>query len=162
MIWKVRGPQFFRFGRFTAEANAARWNTRRAGADVFVTPCADGYMRTSILGHPVVLHRVKWAMHYGRWPNGLLDHIDGNPRNNSIHNLREASVAMNARNAKKSKTNTSGITGVRFHKIAKKWYAQITVNGKAIHLGTFDTRDDAAAAKMAANAKYGFTERHGT
>lgn len=162
MTWRTRDAKFFKLGRFSREANAARWNTVRSGTSVFGGPCRDGYVRGHILGSPYLLHRVKWAMHYGAWPTGIIDHIDGNPENNDIKNLRASSIPANARNMRKPKSNTSGIVGVRFHKRAQKWNAQITVNGRAIHLGTFDTASAAAEARKAADATYGFSVRHGS
>ncbi len=44
------------------------------------------------------LHRVAWALHYGTWPLGVIDHIDGNPKNNAIANLRDVSVRENNTN----------------------------------------------------------------
>jgi hypothetical protein len=56
-------------------------------------------------------------------------------------------------------TNTTGYKGV--HRVTnggvgnnKPWFARITVNGKIIHLGTFDTIEQAAAARSAAEIEY--------
>lgn len=82
------------------------------------------------------------------------DHTDRNPLNNRKYNLRKASAAENARNVSISNKNTSGIIGVRFKKDAKKWVARIVLNNKDIHLGYFNSKEDAVKARLEAEAKY--------
>jgi hypothetical protein len=60
------------------------------------------------------------------------------------------------------RNNTSGITGVVFSKPRGKWLARICVGYRRIHIGYFDTLEEAAAARKEAATKHGFTERHGT
>lgn len=65
-------------------------------------------------------HRVIWYLCHGEDPYGFeIDHIDGNPWNNKIENLRKVHREINVRNAAKRKDNTSGITGVRFNNAGK-------------------------------------------
>lgn len=52
--------------------------------------------------------------------------------------------------SKKSKNNTSGITGVSYNKITSNYKAYIGFKGKLYHLGTFDTLEDAANARKEA------------
>jgi hypothetical protein len=61
-----------------------------------------------------------------------------------------------------NRNNTSGTCGVSWCKSQKKWKVQIKVGGKMIHLGYFPNIDDAKAARAAASARYGFSDRHGT
>ncbi len=56
-------------------------------------------------------------------------------------------------NSKKPKTNTSGVKGVSWHKIIKKWRAHIQVNGKELHLGYYDELEKATEARFAAVEK---------
>ena len=65
------------------------------------------------------------------------------------------------RNQSVSGKNTSGVTGVYFSKAKKKYVAQIEVNWKVIHLGYFDTLEEAAAARAEANLKFKFNNNHG-
>jgi len=77
----------------------------------------------------------------------FVDHKDGHPENNSLTNLRWCTQQENIRNASLSKVNTSGVKGVRFEN--GKWRAQIMVDGKRIHLGSFETIEEAAAVRSA-------------
>jgi HNH endonuclease len=80
-------------------------------------------------------------------PDGMqVDHKDGNVLNNQKSNLRICTIRQNRQNSKRSKHNSSGYKGVVFHKRQKKWNSAITHNGKTIHLGCFDNKEDAARA----------------
>ena len=72
-----------------------------------------------------------------------VDHIDNNRHNNNLINLRYATSQENNRNSKLSSKNTSGTKGVYLNKKLMKWTAQITINGKAINLGSFINKEDA-------------------
>jgi hypothetical protein len=81
---------------------------------------------------------------------GLVDHIDRNPLNNELSNLREVTKRENSLNSKTYRNNTSGFRGVYWHKGAQKWLAQIQSEGKLRHLGYFDCKKEAARAYDAA------------
>jgi hypothetical protein len=85
----------------------------------------------------------------GDEPN-IIDHIDGNGRNNRLSNLRSATHAENLRNRGAPSHNSSGIKGVSFETATGTWRAQITVNYKAINLGRYPTIELAAQARRAA------------
>lgn len=105
-----------------------RWKievrTGRAYNVVLVSPSAVAgtypenprtYCRVWIGGEAYVLHRVVWELHKGKIPDGMVvDHIDGNIRNNNISNLALKTSAQNSRNVKKTKRNNSGVVGVYF------------------------------------------------
>lgn len=57
--------------------------------------------------------------------------------------------------------NTSGHTGVYWNGLRGKWYARIVVSGESKNLGHFLEKDEAIAARLAAEIKYGFHENHG-
>jgi len=87
-------------------------------------------------------------------PAGVqIDHHDGNGLNNTRANLRLATQAENARNARRSRSNTSGLKGVTWHKGARKWMAQISVNGSQKYLGCYATLALAHAAYCSASAE---------
>lgn len=73
-----------------------------------------------------------------------VDHIDRNGLNNSRSNLRVATRSQNLANRGKTRANTSGYKGVFAR--GRRWLAQIKVNGEAIRLGTYETREEAARA----------------
>lgn len=95
-------------------------------------------------------HRLVWLHVYGNWPLGLIDHKDGNRRNNKLDNLRDASSNINSQNIRSALKNnkTSGLLGVSTQ--WNKWKAQIYFNGKKKYLGSFDTPELAHQAYLQA------------
>lgn len=105
-----------------------------------------GYVHISFNGKMYLLHRLIWLYKYGKFPVHCLDHINGNPSDNRLCNLREATVSQNMHNQKLAKHNSSGVKGVRFHKLSKKWEASIKINKKSRYIGLFNTLFDAEVA----------------
>ena len=75
-----------------------------------------------------------------------IDHVNHDTLDNRRNNLRECTPTENARNSRKGSRNTSGFKGVSWKKSHRKWCAQMRINGKSIHIGHFDTPEDAAKA----------------
>lgn len=97
----------------------------------------------------VMMHHIIVARKLGRYPQSteVVDHIDGDPRNNRRNNLRIVTATENAANTTKRKNNTSGYKGVSYVKARNCWKAVIGVNRKKIHFGSnFKTKEDAARA----------------
>jgi len=92
------------------------------------------------------LGRIVWLWWHGREPEGDVDHIDRDGTNNRIVNLRDCTHADNQKNRGKQRNNTSGYKGLYFHKQNKRWVARITVDGKTVSLGCYDTAEEAARA----------------
>jgi hypothetical protein len=114
---------------------------------------ANGYIRIMVNWKSYYAHRLAWLIYYWDWPEGQIDHIDGDRRNNKISNLRDVSPAQNAQNNRKANSNrelTSSHLGVSFHKKTGKWLAAIKANGKLFPLGYFDDEQLAANAYMEA------------
>lgn len=107
-----------------------------------------GYINIKILGKQYMGHRLAWFYTHSEWPNGQVDHINGNPSDNRILNLRIATPAQNRANAKLSRNNKIGLKGVSRSK--KKWIAMIYRDYKPIILGRFDTPQEAHRAYVAA------------
>jgi hypothetical protein len=103
-----------------------------------------GYVRLAIAGKNYNAHRVAWLLHYGEWPAGQVDHINGDRADNRISNLRLATNAENQRNARLSPRNTSGFRGVLRRRAS--WEAVIVVNRRRVGLGFFETPEAAHAA----------------
>lgn len=102
------------------------------------------------------LHRVIMARIIGRKLERyeFVDHINHDGLDNRRDNLRISSVAQNSQNRRQPISNSSGYKGVRWHKKDKLWRASISANGKAYHLGSFQTPEIAAQAYNEAAIKY--------
>lgn len=121
---------------------------RLAGTTAGVTR-QDGYKRVGINKKDYYVHRIAWAITYGKWPTRGVDHINGEPSDNRIVNLREANQSQNIANSK-CKSGTKGVSTAR----GGRYRAQIMVNYKYIHLGTFLTIEEAKAAYNQAASEY--------
>jgi len=118
-----------------------------------------GYRNGCIDGISLYAHRVAWALYFGEWPDGEIDHINHDHADNRICNLRSVTRAENLRNLPKMRHNTSGVTGVYRRK--DKWLAAIRVDRKLIRLGYFHSFNDAVAARELAERQYRFHPNHG-
>ncbi len=155
-FWKERA-----LGLFSNSARHRAWNTRFAGKETLTCHDFYGYARVSLLGHDIKAHRLIWMFHYGQWPDGLIDHINGVRSDNRLENLRVVSPAENNKNIKLSKANTSGYMGVRqIHN--KRWLARIKIDCATVHLGYYATPEEAVTARRLAEIKYGYHPNHGS
>jgi hypothetical protein len=146
-IWRPRPVAEFTTGKQTALHLSRRWNTRYAGT-IAGTTRHDGYVTIRIDDKPFLAHRLAWLWVLGCWPEAVIDHIDGNPNNNRIANLREATHRQNQQAQKRRPQNTSGFKGVsRRH---GRWAAQIRIDGRKTGLGLFDTKTEAHHAYLKA------------
>ena len=96
-------------------------------------------------------HRLAWFYVHGVWPNSEIDHIDRNPSNNAISNLRTSSREENSHNQVRPRVdNVLGVRGVCFIPSRNKFKTQIGVDGKNFHIGYFKTEAEAGDAYFAA------------
>lgn len=102
----------------------------------------DGYLVISIDKKLYLAHRLAWFFVTGKWPKETIDHINCDKSDNRWCNLREASLTQNNFNVGIFKTNTTGYKGVSKAKFGK-YRAVISLNNKQLHLGTFDTPEEA-------------------
>lgn len=88
--------------------------------------------------------------------NMVVDHIHGKESrfDNRKSNLRLATVSQNGMNRATNVNNTSGVTGICWHKQTNKWIVRIQVNKKRVNLGLFDNFNDAVKARKEAEEKY--------
>jgi hypothetical protein len=108
-----------------------------------------GYLRFFFGRRQYSVHRFAWFYFYGEWPKGQIDHINGDPADNRISNLRCVTPQENAQNQKKAKsTNMTGLLGVT--PSGSGFQARITIGGKAKHLGSFRSAQEAHEAYVSA------------
>lgn len=118
-------------------------------------PNANGYIYIYHQGKYRKVHQLIWEHVHGDIPDDLfIDHINGIRSDNRICNLRLATRTQNGENRKKlAKNNTSCFRGVSLKKSTGKWIAGIKKNGVRIHLGYFQTKEEAYKAYCAAAVK---------
>ena len=109
------------------------------------------YIQIMISGERYVAHRLAWFYVFGTWPSAHIDHINTTRSDNRIENLREATHVENAQNARKQQGARCRLKGVYVDN--SKFRARIRVGARQIHLGMYDTEEDAHAAYMRAAEK---------
>lgn len=112
---------------------------------------ADGYLQVGIYGSRYLVHRVIWLYMTAKWPAHIIDHRDGDRRNNTWLNLREATKITNAQNLRSAHAdNRFGLLGVSFiqGRKSRPYRSEIRHQGKQMQLGTFSTAELAHAAYM--------------
>lgn len=93
-------------------------------------------------------HHFAWFMCYGNVDFELLDHFNQKKDDNRIENLRKANNKLNHQNKLKT---TKGYSWAVSN---NKWQAKIGVNGKTIHIGYFDTKEEALEAYLNSKKMY--------
>jgi HNH endonuclease len=160
MWWKLRSADFFKSGYRTAQGNANLWNARYAGEEAFTCVGPLGYLTGRLPNAGAFLaHRVLWKLATGTEPV-IIDHIDGNPSNNAIANLRSVTQAVNGRNRKTRSDSPHGCAGVEYTGFKHRpWKATIGHNGKIVYIGAFETQEEAITARKTAEDEYGWVRR---
>lgn len=158
MITKEVAEKVFRYDPETGYLFRRKRDGKRAGPEKKVgNPYSNGYLRVSYGpkggNKEYLVHRLVWLMHTGAWPEGEIDHINGDRQDNRIANLRCCTSSENKQNIKKRKNNKSGYTGVSLFGKSGRWRADLTVNKKATYLGSFETPEEAYSAYLEAKSK---------
>lgn len=140
-----------------------RWTVRHSGKEAGVgRKMKEKYYRELCIYHDTYkAHRIIWLYQYGEFPANEIDHINGNGLDNRIVNLRAVTTAENAKNQLRYKNNLSGVTGICWSARKSRWIAQIGLEGKVLHLGTFGDFFDAVCVRKSAERNYGFHQNHG-
>lgn len=144
----VGGPK----GTRSPEWICTQWNSRWAGKPA-ASLKSDGYCYIHLNYRSELAHRIAYKIMTGRDPVEV-DHIDGNRSNNKWANLRDGTRADNMRNIRLKSNNKSGAHGVHFSKRQQKWVT--TAN-----IGSFNSREEAIAARKEAEKLLGFHPNHG-
>jgi len=110
-----------------------------------------GYRQIEIDGKGHKESRLAWLYMTGEWPPEQVDHEDTNRANNAWSNLRLATNKTNAQNKRKAQSNNAtGVLGVGQRPSRGGFRARITVDGKTINLGRFNTEEAAHVAYVQA------------
>lgn len=152
LTWKWRAP---------VNAKTRSWNTRWAGKAALASlDSSTGYLTGGFQGKKLLAHRAAFAIAHGRWPDGDVDHLNGNRSDNRLTNLREATRLQNSRNRRMDSRCKTGTMGVTMR--GTRWIARINVNGRGRYIGMFPTKEDAIAARKNAEIILGYHENHGS
>lgn len=130
-----------RFSYDPATGVLLRTSGQRAGA-VAGTVTTRGYLHVFANGALFAAHRLCWLLHYGTWPKGDIDHINGNKMDNRISNLRSVTVAENNGN----RPDSPPAKHYGFDRTKGLWRVHRKRAGRTKHLGYFKTEREAAAA----------------
>lgn len=149
MTFVTYDPDTGEFTRISTRQHT-RWEGKRAGSDY------KNYTRISVNGMLYLAHRLAWLYMTGEFPTCEIDHINRNPLDNRWCNLRLATSTQQKANTKVHRDTYSGLKGVSWFKRDSKWRAYGRRGDKQIHLGYFDSKEEAYEAykKFALN-EYG-------
>ena len=149
---------------YDSETGVFTWrnplNSSLVVGSVAGTIVKQGYIHIGVNGHYYKAHSLAWFYVHGVWPDQI-DHINHMRTDNRLLNLRNISQKENSKNNSRSKDNTSGVTGVKWHKRDKKWMAVISNDNKRINLGGFIDFNEAVRIRKLAEIMYGFHPNHG-
>jgi hypothetical protein len=146
--WRVRASNRVRVG-----SQAGSKKTDRGGKT---------YVQIRMDGVFLLAHRLAFLWMEGSVPEDQTDHEDGDGTNNRWSNLKRVTHQQNGRNRRRRGTNMSGVTGVCWHKQARKWQARIQVAGRACHLGLFTVKEEAISTRKAAELEHNYHPNHGS
>lgn len=138
-------------GHFTTLRACRIWNAKFSGKCMGRKMPLAPYRQLMVDGVRYLEHRLVAALH-GLDLSATIDHIDGNGLNNRIENLRAATQSQNTRNNGGWRSKPYRV-GVYKQKLTGKWTAALRVDGRARHLGTFDSEAAAVAARKAAEQR---------
>jgi hypothetical protein len=131
--------------RWKPRAGQNAWNAKHARTAAMNTKHSEGYLIGKITGRRVYAHRVAFAIHHGRWPAGLIDHINGDRTDNRADNLREVDLSENAKN-RRAGLRQSGHAGIWWIEGAQRWRVVHRHNKRRYNIGSYATLDEAIEA----------------
>lgn len=127
----------------------------RAGSEAG-TQRPTGYRLVNIGGMPMLTHRLAWLHFHGQWPSYDIDHINGDPSDNRLCNLRDVPHQINLQNMRRSTKGRKhgSLMGTAWHAKTGKWRALIKVEGHQRSLGYFVTEELAHKAYVEAKRRF--------
>ena len=154
-VLKDRRLRLYPDGKITSRAVIGGKETKKDTWRVISFKNVNGYFKCEItvdgISRSFAKHRLIYLAHNPEWDifdnskDNYIDHINRNPSDNSIENLRVVTQQHN-------QFNRDG-RGYCWCKSRNKWQSSITLNGKVIGLGRFDKEEDARAAYLKAKAR---------
>jgi hypothetical protein len=143
---------------YDQDSGALTWRVNRPprGFKGEVAGCVmrNGYRAISFGGKRQYAHRIAWVITYGCWPDAHIDHINGDPLDNRIANLRDVSATVNMQNLRSQPRGAeTKLFGATFSKEKGCYLSRIKVYGKFVYLGRFTTAEDAHAAYIEAKRR---------
>ena len=162
LFWKERPAKYFKNPKMSIKS----WNTNWSGKEALTAITCSRAGRIArlngfVLNKSYYAHLIAWLIYYGEWPKNEIDHINQDPTDNRIENLRDVTHAENNKNQSLHSNNTSGYMGVSFETSKNKYSAKISINGVGKFLGYYDTAEEAATARKIASINHNFHPNHG-
>lgn len=153
--WLPRGRKCF-----NSDKSHRAWNAKNANR-IAGNTAGRGYCTIRHYAKNYAAHRLAFLYMTGEFPAHEVDHINGSYADNRWCNLRVVTHAENCRNAKRNTLNTSGHTGVSWHKRQRRWCAYIHANGKLNYIGCFTSVELALLARKQAELDFEYHYNHG-
>lgn len=144
---------------YSHETGEFRWSKQphggpRKAGDLAGSKLPIGYWAIRLQMKLYYAHRLAWLYMTGEWPAEEVDHINGNPLDNSWRNLRAATSSQNKINRRPSSRDLP--KGVYAHKASGLYHAKVQKSGRVFSLGYHKTPELAHAAyRLAAEKVHG-------
>lgn len=148
MIITMKIKNIIGFEGLYAATDDGRIYSLRKGTELKQT-IKNGYCYVPIKGKQKQVHRLVFEAFHGCITECLvIDHIDGNPLNNNISNLRQITNRENVSLGHLRKKKHSDLpTGVTYFSKISKYGAYINIEKDRYYLGVFDSIADASNAR---------------
>lgn len=131
--------------RPTTNARHNAWNAKHAGTQAGYIQ-TNGYRYIGLDGRVIQAHRLAYLYMTGSLPPESTDHINGVRSDNRWNNLRLATHQENMWNRRPRAGTSSVFKGITWDTRINKWAAQIRIDGKQKHLGSYHSEYEAHLA----------------
>lgn len=106
-----------------------------------------GYRQVEVDGVRYYLHRLAFFYMTGKMPDGEVDHINRDKKDNRWANLRTVTRSRNELNKGVRIDSRTNVTGVSFNKRKGRYVSYASIDGSRVHLGSFASIDEAKMAR---------------